>query len=432
MREDRLATQIRYLLSSRGADELMTLYGAQDGEPLRQMQRYEKLLKWHGALFPQDEGFAWFFSAPGRTEICGNHTDHNLGKVLAAAVNLDTVAAVTPTQDGIIRACSEGYPAVQVDTADLAPRKEEEGTPAAIVRGTAARMRELGLRVGGFHAAITSSVLHGSGLSSSAAFEVLIAAILDGLYNDWGLDGITRAQIAQYAENAYFGKPCGLMDQMASSVGGLVAIDFQRQQPQVRAMQYDFGARGYDLCVVSPGGDHGDLTEHYAAIPREMRDVAAFFGEKSLRQVHPEQVEQDIAALRERVSDRAVLRALHYFDENRRVDAQVDALKRDDLPTFLRLAVASGYSSWMLLQNVWAEPYRQPLSVALALSERLLGEAGGAFRVHGGGFAGTMLAFVPHALRQTYVARMQAAFGDKACTVLHTRAQGAAVLRPPQ
>jgi galactokinase len=255
----------------------------------------------------------------------------------------------------------------------------------------------------------------------------MTVALMDALYNDWTLPGLLRAQIAQHAENQFFGKPCGLMDQTASSLGGLVHIDFGGKEPLVRGLQYDFAAKGYALCVVNTGGSHGDLTAHYAAIRAEMERVAAQFGQRSLRQVTAGQVEAAIPALRAEAGDRAVLRAFHYFDENRRVTEQAAALERDDLPAFLRLIQASGDSSWMMLQNIWAMPDEQPIALALALSKRILGDRG-ACRVHGGGFAGTILAFVPADLLEEYRRRMEAAFGPLSCTTVDIRPEGAVVM----
>jgi len=386
-------------------------------------QRHQRLIEEHGRIFGEGKAIR-LVSAPGRIEIGGNHTDHNRGCVLAAAVNLDTLAAVSPTDDGAITVHSEGYRPIRVETVDLVPREREQGTTAALVRGVAARMGELGYRVGGFQGLVTSSVLPGSGLSSSAAFEVLIVAALDALYNGWSVPGLLRAQIAQYAENVFFGKPSGLMDQTASSLGGLVQIDFGGDKPQIQGLQYDFSAKGYAICVVNTGGSHGDLTADYAAIPSEMERVAAHFGKKTLRDVDEEQVEARLAALRLSAGDRPLLRALHFFAENRRVQAQVDALDRDDLPGFFAEVNASGDSSWTLLQNVWAHPQEQPIALGLALSKRILGGQG-ACRVHGGGFAGTILAFVPNALLEEYARRMEALFGAGTCAVLDIRPEGA-------
>ncbi len=415
-----------YFQSPEGESRLEELYGVREGEISRQRVRYEQLIARHAKTFGAHDDIE-LVSAPGRTEIGGNHTDHNHGCVLAAAVNLDTVAAVSRTGDGIINIHSEGYAPLRIDTAQLVPQKAEEGTTAALIRGVAARMKELGYQVGGFQAVVTSNVLRGSGLSSSAAFEVLIAAILDALYNGWTLPGVQRAQIAQYAENVFFGKPCGLMDQTASSLGGLVQIDFGHEQPSVRGMQYDFMAKGYALCVVNTGGSHGDLTDQYASIRSEMESVAACYGKRALREVEPGQVDADVAKLRAKVGDRALLRAMHFFAENQRVQQQVDALNRDDLPAFFTEINSSGDSSWMLLQNVWAFPQEQPIALGLAIAKRILAGQG-ACRVHGGGFAGTLLSFVPNTLLAEYARRMDAVFGTDACAVLAIRPEGAVCL----
>ncbi len=416
-----------YAKSGEGAARLATLYGGNENALAEQRARYAKLIERHEARFGKADGDICFFSAPGRTEIGGNHTDHNLGRVLAAAVNLDTVAAVTKSVDGMIVVDSEGYRPITVDTADLSVCEDELGTTAALVRGVAARMAELGYKVGGFHATVTSNVLRGSGLSSSAAFEVLMAAILDGLYNGWVLDAKERAQIAQRAENLHFGKPCGLMDQMASSVGGLVTIDFKDPTPVVEALPYDFKAKGYSLVVVNTGGDHGDLTDDYAAIPAEMKAVAAQFGKKVLREIDPAEMETAIPKLRGKVSDRAILRALHFYDDNARVPMQVTALREDELDAFLSLVIESGESSWKLLQNVYARAQEEQMALALELSRRVLGGRG-AWRVHGGGFAGTIQAFVPDGLLDAYVKKLEASFGAGACTVLSIRPEGAVMM----
>ena len=416
-----------YAKSGEGAARLATLYGGNENALAEQRARYAKLIERHEARFGKADGDICFFSAPGRTEIGGNHTDHNLGRVLAAAVNLDTVAAVTKSADGVIVVDSEGYRPITVDTADLSVREDELGTTAALIRGVAARMAELGYKGGGFHATVTSNVLRGSGLSSSAAFEVLMAAILDGLYNGWVLDAKERAQIAQRAENLHFGKPCGLMDQMASSVGGLVTIDFKDPTPVVEALPYDFKAKGYSLVVVNTGGDHGDLTDDYAAIPAEMKAVAAQFGKKVLREIDPAEMETAIPKLRGKVSDRAILRALHFYDDNARVPMQVAALREDELDVFLSLVIESGESSWKLLQNVYARAQEEQMALALELSRRLLGGRG-AWRVHGGGFAGTIQAFVPDGLLDAYVKKLEASFGAGACTVLSIRPEGAVMM----
>lgn len=426
---NRYASMIRNLKTPETIVQLNRLYGSRDGMLVEQTARYTVLIKRHEELF-HTESPVLMISAPGRTEIGGNHTDHNKGKVLAAAVNLDTLAAVSPREDTLVHVHSEGYPALTMDLADLSLREEEKGTTAALIRGVAARMKELGFELGGFDAAIHSTVASGSGLSSSAAFEVLTCAILDTLYNGGTMDAKTQAKIGQYAENVYFGKPSGLLDQMASANGGLVYVDFKHEDPDVRPMAYDFAQKGYALAVVGTGGSHDDLTDEYAAIPAEMKQVAACFGEDCLRRVRPEEFSAAIPSLRQKTSDRAVLRAMHFFGENDRVDAQVSALKADDVQEFFRQIIASGRSSYMYLQNVYARkrPQEQSLSVALALAESML-EGKGAWRIHGGGFAGTTLNFVPQEKLKCFIATMEQTFGPKSCHILDIRPQGAAVIR---
>ena len=418
---------VRYLVDMLGTEaaekRLRDLYGDRPGEMDRQRGRYARLLQRYADEFgPNDQ--VMLISAPGRTELCGNHTDHNNGLVMAAAVNLDTLAAVSARQDMQVNLHSEGFDPVRISLEDLAVRPEEAGKPASVIRGIAAAMREDGLKIGGFDAAVTSDVLTGSGLSSSAAFEVLIAAVLDALYNGMQLDPIRRAEMSQYAENVYFGKPSGLMDQMASSVGGLVAIDFQ-SRPLVTPLQMDL--TGYSLVVVNTGGSHDDLTEDYAAVRREMNAVAACFGQKVLREVPEECFWAELPRVRTAAGDRAVLRACHYYQENQRVGDLIRAVQDQDMDTLKRILLESGRSSWMYLQNVYAGPAHQQLCVALSLAEHLLcGQ--GAWRVHGGGFAGTTLNLVPLALEKEFLSRMNAVFGEKACFVLNVRREGAAVV----
>ena len=414
---------MRTLKSEAGMQRLAELYGCREGEMARQLERYMHLLKRHADLFGGDTA-PMIVSAPGRTELCGNHTDHNNGLVMAAAVNLDTVAAVTKRDDMRVNLHSEGFPPVQIDLSDLAMLPAEQGTPASIIRGIAFKLQEMGLAIGGFDAAATSNVLTGSGLSSSAAFEVMIVAVFDALYNGMQVDAIRRAEISQFAENAYFGKPSGLMDQMASSVGGLVAIDF-RDAPQVTPMQMDLS--GYSLVVVNTGGSHDDLTADYAAVRAEMQAVARCFGEETLRRVRPEQLWHDMARVRAEAGDRAVLRAFHYFNENDRVCDLIKAVQAGDIEGFKRILIESGRSSWMYLQNVYANPANQSLCVALSMAEFMLRDCG-AWRVHGGGFAGTTLNVVPADQEERFVRHMNAVFGDHACHVLSIRREGAAIV----
>jgi len=413
------------LQSSAFQQRIGMLYGDTGNTALLQTKRYEELGKRFFSLFPAHGEFR-FFSAPGRAEIGGNHTDHQSGRVLTASIHLDTLAAAQRNDQNTVTVFSHGFPKFYVDLASLGANAKESGTAASLVRGCAKRMKELGFDIGGFDAAIVSDVLPGSGLSSSAALEILFCAIFDHLYNQGSMPPIQRAQIGQYAENNYFGKPCGLLDQMGSSFGGLVAIDFQKSEPIVETLPFDFLKHGYALAIVNTGKHHGALTDDYAAIPAEMKRVAAFFGRDRLREVGAEQFLNAIPELyREAsVSDRAILRAMHFFDEDARVPAQVKALRAGDLPRFLDLINESGQSSMELLQNIYTKPSEQPLSVALALSQRLL-KGKGAWRVHGGGFAGTILSFVPLDWMDAYAARMNAVFGENACAQLAIRPVGA-------
>lgn len=404
---------------------MAALYGAAEVE--NQKKRYEALAERYVKCFGPFAGPVTVFSAPGRTEIGGNHTDHNNGCVLAAAVNLDTVAVVTPRDDGVICVNSEGFPPMEISTDSLEVNEAEFGTTTALIRGTAGALRERGMKVGGFNAVITSSVARGSGLSSSAAFEVLIAAILDGLYNGFVIDAQTRAEIAQEVENRWFGKPCGLMDQMASSVGGLVSIDFEKPRASVTALSYDFAAKGYALCVVNTGGDHGDLTDDYAAIRTEMEAVAKALGGRVLRDIPREVFEAKLPEIRTKVGDRALLRAMHYYDENENVAAMVKALNGDDLNQFLSIVTRSGDSSWERLQNVYARPTEEQMALGIALSRRYLGNKG-TCRVHGGGFAGTIQAYVPLDLLDGYMACMEKVFGKGSCISLMIRPEGAVMM----
>ena len=367
-----------------------------------------------------------FFSAPGRTEIGGNHTDHQRGRVLAAAVNLDTVAAVRPNGTDWIRIQSKGYPLCTVNIRELTPVEAETNTTPALIRGVAARFVQLGCRVEGFDAYVESTVLPGSGLSSSAAFEVLVGTIINHLFFDAQASQPEVAQIGQYAENVFFGKPCGLMDQMASAVGNLVNIDFEdKDNPRIHPVTFDFSACGHALCIIDSGADHADLTDEYAAVPGEIKAVAACFGKEVLTQIPAEDFFAAIPALRKACGDRAVMRCIHFYQENARVNQQVAALEQGDFDTFLQLIKESGRSSYMYLQNVIPAGYKvhQDVAVALALAEHYL-QGRGAYRVHGGGFAGTIQAFVPFDLLDAFRSGMDAALGEGACHVLSIRPQG--------
>ena len=417
---------IDYLATPEAALALTKVY---PGEEAREAARYRALAESHRRIFGEAEELI-FASAPGRTEIAGNHTDHNHGRVLAAAISLDTVAAASKRADSVVTLYSEGYdkPFV-VDLRELEAIPAEYETTHSLIRGVAARMKALGQTVGGLNAVVASTVFKGSGLSSSAAFEVMLVTLFDALFGDGKISAETRALIAKYAENNYFGKPSGLLDQMASSVGGLVTMDFKDPDAVIEAIPYDFAKKGYAMAVVSAGGEHGNLTSHYASIPVEMKQVAGLLGGEALREIPEAEFEKAIPSLKGRVPDRAILRSLHFFDEDARVPRLVEALKKDDLDAFFAGIVASGESSWKLLQNLYVPgSENQEMALALELSRRML-EGRGAWRIHGGGFAGTILAFVPLSMMDEYAARMNAVFGQGAVTQLRVRPVGPAVLR---
>ena len=367
-----------------------------------------------------------YFSAPGRTEISGNHTDHQRGRVLAGAVNLDTVAAVRVNGTNVIRIQSKGYPMCQISLDQLEPREDEINSTPALIRGVAARFAGMGCDVRGFDAYCESTVLPGSGLSSSAAYEVLIGTIINHLFFEGKVSQPEIAMIGQYAENVFFGKPCGLMDQTASAVGGLVTIDFaDKNHPDIRPVKFDFASCGHALCIIDSRADHADLTDEYAAVPNEIKELAAELGKEVVLEVDEADFYKAIPELRKKFTDRAVLRCVHEYQENARVTRQVAALENGDFDTFLRLTKESGYSSWMYLQNVIPAGYKehQDMAVALALCEKYLAGRG-AYRVHGGGFAGTVQAFVPYDILDSFVAGIDAALGEGACHVLSIRPQG--------
>ena len=367
-----------------------------------------------------------YFSAPGRTELSGNHTDHQHGRVLAAAVSCDTLAAVRENGTDTIRILSEGYPLCTVSLGALSPVEGEKNTTPALVRGVAARFAQLGCPVRGFDAYVTSTVLPGSGLSSSAAFEVLVGVVINHLFFDGRLTPPEIAMAGQYAENVYFGKPSGLMDQMASAVGGMVSIDFaDPEKPVITPIDFDFEACGHVLCIIDTKASHADLTDAYAAIPTELRQLCAYFGKPVLRQVEEAAFYDALPALRQHCGDRAILRAIHVFEENKRVALQLQALQSGDFDRYLQLMQQSGDSSWLLLQNVTpaGRTVHQDMAFALALCRRYLGGQGG-YRVHGGGFAGTVQAFVPLGLLDSFRSGMEAALGEGTCHVLSIRPQG--------
>ena len=366
------------------------------------------------------------FSAPGRTEICGNHTDHQNGEVLAASVNLDTIGVVRKTDDNVIRLVSDNYDEIIIRLDDVSVEEKEKETTKALIKGVVSGFLERNYSVGGFQAYITSDVLIGAGLSSSAAFETLIGTILSGLYNCGKISATEIAIIGQYAENVYFGKPCGLMDQMASSIGNLVHIDFANPEcPYVEKIDFDMEKYGYRLCITDTKGSHADLTDEYAAIPKEMKLVAKYFGKEVLRDISINDVLDNITDLRKKLGDRCVLRTLHFIYENKRVQKEVSALKAGNIRAFLDDVKASGNSSFKYLQNVYSNQdiKNQNVSLALFVSEMFLGQ-NGVCRVHGGGFAGTIQAFVKNGYVENYKYEMDKIFGKDSCKDLRIRKYG--------
>ena len=378
------------------------------------------------------EKATYVFSAPGRTELSGNHTDHQHGCVLAAAVNLEMLAWVKPNDSTIIRVMSEGYPMSVIDVTDLEIKEAEKNTTNALIRGVAAKFIQMGCEVKGFDAYVTSTVLPGSGLSSSAAYETLIGTIINHLYYGAKATAVEVAQIGQWAENVYFGKPCGLMDQTASSVGSVIGIDFaDNANPIVEKIDLDLTANGYALCIIDSGADHADLTDEYAAITVELKNVCRIFGKEFLREVDEAEFYANIAKVREVAGDRATLRAMHVFAENKRVEAQKAALRANDFDTFLKYVTESGLSSWRFLQNVTpaGRTAHQEVAFALALAEKLLAGTKGVCRVHGGGFAGTIQAFVPLEILDTFKAETEKVLGEGKCHVLSVRAEGGVLVK---
>ena len=421
------ATDLRAALETEKTHALFhTLYGTGPGVIEAQTRRYLRLLDSFSSTFPAEDDMT-FYSTPGRTEVGGNHTDHNAGRVLAAAVDLDVAAVAAPAAEPRIIIESEGYPRHEVDLLDLEAKESERYSSAALTRGVCARFRQLGHTVGGFRASMTSRVLKGSGLSSSAAYEVMVATILNDLYNGGCIPDLEIAKMSQFSENEYFGKPCGLMDQTTCQVGGFVTIDFKEfSKPAVRKVECDFSESGYAMVIVDTGGSHADLNDDYAAVKNEMREVARALGGSVLREFSREHMLAELPFLRGSVkNDRAILRALHFYNDDRRVAEQVAALEKGDFPKFLSLVVESGASSWMLCQNCYSrkEIGKQGISVALAVSENLL-KGRGAWRVHGGGFAGTIQAFVPANLTADYMRVMRRIFGEESCHELMIRPVG--------
>jgi galactokinase len=399
------------------------LYGA---SVKAQKERYENTVESFKSTFGDCDDLH-LLSVPGRSEVGGNHTDHNHGRVLACAVDLDIIAVAAANSTDTVRIKSQGFETDTVNLDELEASTEENGSSVALIRGVTARLKELGYKIGGFDVYTTSNVLKGSGLSSSAAFEVMTANIISHLYNQGEIDPVVMAQAGQFSECEYFGKPCGLMDQTACAVGGFITIDFaETNTPIIERVDFDFAKTGYNLCIVDTAGDHADLSDDYASIRYEMADVAKFLGFEYLRQCDEADFYFQIPKIREKLGDRAVLRALHFFGDNARVLDEVAALKSEDFVAFLQFINASGRSSYMYLQNIYSlkNPNSQGLGLALALAEKLL-SGGGAWRVHGGGFAGTIQAFVPQNRFEVFSDTMNRAFGENACHKLSVRSVGA-------
>lgn len=388
-----------------------------------QKQRYVKAIEKFISLYGDQD--IEIYSTPGRSEVCGNHTDHQHGEVLAAAINLDIIGIVAK-DDKAVKILSDDYDIQAIEINDLTKRDEEIETSEGLIRGVLARYQELGFKIGGFNAYMTSEVLQGSGLSSSAAFEVMVGTVLSGLYNEMSIDPVTIAQVGQYSENVYFGKPCGLMDQCACSVGSLIHIDFKdNSKPVVEKVDVEFSSFKHSLCIVDVHASHADLTDDYAAVPYEMKKVAQFFGKEVLREVDEKDFYDQLVEARKEVGDRAILRAIHLFNENKRVEKAVSSLKNNDFETFKQVIKASGDSSYKYLQNVYSNKYpdNQAVSLALALSEGIL-ENHGVCRVHGGGFAGTIQAFVEDEYVDHYKEAIEKYFGEGSCHVLKVRKFG--------
>lgn len=402
---------------------IKAVYGCDDNQAQAYADRFTNAIKNYNEYFKPSEEFR-LFSAPGRTEIGGNHTDHQHGRVLCGSVNLDVIAVVVCDDSDEIVVKSEGYDADIINVNDTKPVAKEQNKSISLLRGIADKYKQMGYKISGFKAYTTSNVLKGSGLSSSAAFEVLLGNIFNSLFADGKIDPVQIAQIGQYAENEYFGKPCGLMDQMASSVGGVVTIDFNNPAKPV-IDRIDFNLNGYSLCIIDSNADHADLTDEYAYISQEMKSVAKYFGKDVLRQVDKEEFYENIAKVRENVSDRAILRAEHFFAENDRVVKQVNALEENNIDEFNKLIKESGFSSYMYLQNIYAssQPQNQAVGIVLCECQRLLGERG-SFRVHGGGFAGTVQAFVPNDIVDSFKNGIEKIVGKDKCYVLNIRPVG--------
>ena len=416
--------KMKELFRSGAQDELLLDIYLDESKLAYQRERYVAAIEKFESLYGAGE--ISIFSAPGRSEIGGNHTDHQHGEVLAASVNLDAIAIVQATKEPVVKMVSGNYPMNRVKLTDLEKKKSEEGTTYALIKGVLAGIKEHGGNLGGFNAYVTSDVLIGAGLSSSAAFETLVGTIISGLYNDMKISPVDIAIIGQYAENVYFGKPSGLMDQMASSVGNLVHIDFaDTKNPMIEEVSCDLGKYGYSLCITDTKGSHADLTPDYAAVPTEMKAAAKVFGKEVLCGVTMEELIEKSAEVRKAAGDRALLRAIHFVNENKRVQQEVAALKAEDFDGFLKTVKASGDSSFKYLQNVYTnhDVQHQNVSIALGISDAILGN-NGVSRVHGGGFAGTIQAFVKNEAVAQYKATMDTVFGTDSCQVLKIRKYG--------
>ena len=418
------ANELIGLLNEGGLNKYSALYSDLDHARERIIYAIKEFTKNYG-----DDRDIYIFSVPGRSEIIGNHTDHNHGKVMAGAINRDILAVVAKNDEGLIRFCSEGYSKDQIKLSDVTSAdKFRRFTSRALVAGMANAFINAGYEVGGYDAYSCTEVLKGSGLSSSAVFEVMVGNIINYLYNDGRVDNQEIAKYAQYSENVYFGKPCGLMDQMACAVGGFVYIDFEdNANPVVESVDFSLADAGYSLCIVNTGGSHAGLNDDYASVPGEMKAVAAYLGRPYLRGLTEAEILAAAPVLREKTGDRAILRAIHFLRENERVECAKDALKAKDLDEFYKIVLASGRSSYQYLQNVYTnhDPGEQGISLALCVADGALAGKGGAFRVHGGGFAGTIQAFVKNEHLADFVSRMDAVFGAGSAAVLNIRPLGA-------
>lgn len=416
-------TEMRtYVIDGMLDEKFLKLYGALD--IMEQRKRYDDILAKALKLYGDQE--ARIYSAPGRTEVGGNHTDHQLGKVVGASLNLDVVAVVIPTDDNVVRYASRGFEVKPVDVSDLEVHPDEKNSTEALIRGVAAGLNKRGYKAGGFECYAESDVIPGGGMSSSAAFEVLLGTIFNDLYNDNKVSSEDIAKIGQYSENVYFMKASGLLDQMSCSVGSFAFMDFKDpENPIVRKVDFNPADYGYDLILTDVKASHADLSDEYSKVPAEMRSVAEVLGHKVLGEVSKEDVISHVAEIREKCGDRAFLRAYHFVNETQRAEDEAKALDNKDIKTFLKLVRESGRSSWMYLQNISApgDDKHQAVAVGLALSEYVIGEDG-AYRVHGGGFAGTIQAYVKHEKRDTYIKTMESAFGKGCCYILRIRDVG--------